>query len=302
APTRHPRAARASHSQAKSRPPFDDSRPDTFSSAITGGARPSLSNGGRDFAWLCEALAARGWRVGALILDAADFTPQSRPRLFIVAYRGAPPAFLASESPGYGHTRGLIDAVGALDEATRSAWVWWRLAPPPVRNASLEDLTERIGAHLGWRSQEALDKLLSQMTPAHRARVEAARAEGVYRVGAVYRRIRDGVQRAEVRYDGLAGCVRTLKGGSSRQLLLVSAAGELRLRAMTAVESARLMGLPADYKLPPRATAAFNLTGDGVCAPVVRWLGLKLLAPLAEAAQGARDGRNRRPLERSVTG
>ena len=51
--------------------------------------------------------------------------------------------------------------------------------------------------------------------------VEAARATGERRVGAVFRRVRieDGVrlQRAEVRFDGLAGCLRTPRGGSSRR-------------------------------------------------------------------------------------
>ena len=45
-------------------------------------------------------------------------------------------------------------------------------------------------------------------------------------VGAVYRRTRpdeNGIkrQRAEVRFDDVAGCLRTPAGGSSRQIILV---------------------------------------------------------------------------------
>ena len=40
------------------------------------------------------------------------------------------------------------------------------------------------------------------------------------------------------------------------------------------------MGLPEDYRLPPAATAALHLVGDGVAAPVVRLLAEQLLEPL----------------------
>ena len=35
---------------------------------------------------------------------------------------------------------------------------------------------------------------------------------------------------------------------------------------MTPREAARLMGLPDSYRLPPRATDAYHLVGDGVAA------------------------------------
>jgi DNA (cytosine-5)-methyltransferase 1 len=45
------------------------------------------------------------------------------------------------------------------------------------------------------------------------------------------------------------------------------------------------MGLPDDYRLPEPVTAALHVVGDGVVAPVVRWLAAELLEPLAEAAR-----------------
>jgi DNA (cytosine-5)-methyltransferase 1 len=90
------------------------------------------------------------------------------------------------------------------------------------------------------------------------------------------------VQRAEVRFDGLAGCLRTPAGGSSRQFVLVIEAGELRARLLTPREAARLMGLPDDYRLPTSATAALHLAGDGVVANVVRRLAAELLEPLLD--------------------
>jgi DNA (cytosine-5)-methyltransferase 1 len=89
------------------------------------------------------------------------------------------------------------------------------------------------------------------------------------------------LQRAELRLDGLAGCLRTPGGGSSRQLLVIVEGGEARSRWMTAREGARLMGLPESYQLPAGHTAAWRVIGDGVAAPVVRHLAAHLLEPLA---------------------
>jgi DNA (cytosine-5)-methyltransferase 1 len=85
---------------------------------------------------------------------------------------------------------------------------------------------------------------------------------------------------AEARFDGLAGCLRTPGGGSSRQFLIVIAGEKIMTRLMTPREAARLMGLPDTYALPPRATDAFHLVGDGVATPVVRFLSDNLLLPL----------------------
>ena len=123
------------------------------------------------------------------------------------------------------------------------------------------------------------------MASLHRQRVEAALADPKWNAGAVFRRIRlekgGRIQRAEIRYDGIAGCLRTPAGGSSKQLLLVTESGRARLRPMLAREAARLMGLEDSYRLPPGETNALKVVGDGVSVPVVRWLGQHLLAPLA---------------------
>jgi DNA (cytosine-5)-methyltransferase 1 len=92
--------------------------------------------------------------------------------------------------------------------------------------------------------------------------------------------MRGAVQRAEARFDGLAGCLRTPGGGSSRQLVLVVERGAVRSRWLTAREAARLMGLPDSYRLPRSASAGLKLAGDGVVAPVVAHLAETILTPL----------------------
>lgn len=245
------------------------------------------SHGGADFAALVHAIDALGYRVGALEIDAALFTPQSRPRLFVVAARNAPAHLVAAGPSDPFHTPALRVAAARLPDAVRKRFVWWRLDSPPRRNIQLADLLEQDDAVV-WNSDDKTERLVAQMSPLQRARLDAMRAGPERRVGAVFRRIRvergERVQRAEARFDGLAGCLRTPAGGSSRQLLLFVDGDSVRSRLLTPREAARLMGAPDDYPLPQGQTAALHLLGDAVCVPVVRWLSHNLLSPLAGAA------------------
>jgi DNA (cytosine-5)-methyltransferase 1 len=239
------------------------------------------SHGGADFAALGKALARAGYGFGALEIDAATVLPQSRPRVFVVAVRDPAPAGLTGDSPF--HTRAVKAAAVALPPSLQPHWIWWRLAAPPARNTGLAALLEP-DAEVTWHAPDRTQRLLSLMAPLHRARLDAMCARGERAVGAVYRRTRhEGagrVQRAEVRFDGLAGCLRTPRGGSSRQAIVVVDGGQVKSRLVTPREAARLMGLPDSYRLPAAATAALHVAGDGVAVPVVRWLAQELLEPL----------------------
>jgi DNA (cytosine-5)-methyltransferase 1 len=251
------------------------------------------SHGGADFAALAEALVSRGYRFGALEIDAQAFLPQSRPRVFVAATREPPPAALIGDSAF--HSPAVRAAHAALPDRLKAHWLWWSPGAPPRRNTTLADLLEPDD-RVQWHRPEQTRRLLSLMAPLHVAKVEAARTAGERQVGAVFRRTRveDGRrrQRAEVRFDGLAGCLRTPRGGSSRQILLVVDGGQVRTRLLTGREGARLMGLPDDYVLPKAATGALQVVGDGVAVPVVRFLAERLIEPLlsasfSQAAQGA---------------
>ncbi len=233
------------------------------------------SHQGADFTALCRALADEGYRFGALEIDAAAFLPQSRPRVIVLAAREGPGGF---EGPSPFHTPAVRAAHARLPADLQRAWVWWRLAAPQKRNTDLAALLEPDTA-VPWRSEAETQRLLSQMDPRHRAKLDAARLGG-RAVGAVFRRMRGASQRAEVRFDGLAGCVRTPGGGSSRQLLVVAEKGQVRSRWLTAREAARLMGLQETYQLPVSQSAALKVIGDGVAVPVVRHLAAELFEPL----------------------
>ena len=255
------------------------------------------SRRGRDFSILADTVAGYGYRLGAMVIDARWFVPQSRPRLFIVAHKGRIPGTLSGGPDARFHPPNLDAAVGKMQPATQMAWTWWKLSVPERRTTSLEDILERTPDSSVWRSDLETQRLISQMTPSHQAKWRLALDEKRWRAGAVYRRIRqeDGerVQRAEIRYDGLAGCLRTPGGGSSTQFVLVTENGHSQMRPILAREAARLMGVPENYRLPKRQTPALKVLGDGVCVDAVRWLGEHLLKPLSNATQQSGQGQER---------
>lgn len=250
------------------------------------------SAAGADFTALISILAEGGYRAGALVVDAADFLPQSRPRVFVIAVDAAvipPPGLTASGPEGPFVTPAVRAARARLPDALARQWVWWRLPPAARRPSSLGDLVEAT-PEIGWDSAGKTGSLVAQMSPINRAKLDAALASGGRLVGTLYRRTRptpDGGRRvrSEIRFDGVAGCLRTPAGGSSRQRLVVVQEGEVRTRLLSAREAARLMGLPDSYQLPRAYSAAYHLIGDGVAVPVVRHLAEHLLEPLARAAR-----------------
>ena len=249
------------------------------------------ANGGADFSQIVLAMAGLGYQVGAVEIDAALFTPQSRPRAFIVASRVSAPALYASGPMAPFHSARVIAAEAKLPAAARAAWRWWRLPEPPARNMALIDCLD-LADGPPWRTPEETQALLALMAEGQRARIEALRDGRERAVGAGFRRVRQEQsgrrQRLEARFDGLAGCVRTPGGGSSRQFVLLIEDGTVRARLMSARESARLMGLPDSFPLPKAETQALQVIGDGVCVPAARWLGEHLLAPLARLSSGAK--------------
>lgn len=248
-------------------------------------------NGGRDFAAVITALADLGYRVGALEIDARDFVPQSRPRLFVVALRRDLDAtdMIAPGPAGPYHTRRIVDFVGRAPARIRKDWHWWRHEGPTARVPHLAQMIDAT-PDTPWFDAQTRRNLTAMMSPPSLTRLKVARAAGGLQVGTLYRRGRPGPggtvrQRAEVRFDGIAGCLRTPAGGSSRQTLLLVEDGRLRARLLSSREAARLMGLPDAYAMPASYNAAYKVAGDGVVVPVVRYLDETLFQPLLVRAR-----------------
>jgi DNA (cytosine-5)-methyltransferase 1 len=159
------------------------------------------------------------------------------------------------------------------------------LPTPPRRKITFAEIIEENPTSVDWHSPAETRQILAKMSAVNLAKVEAAKRSGRRMVGGVYKRTRydeNGVkvQRAEVRFDDVAGCLRTPAGGSSRQTIMVVDGNKIRSRLISSRETARLMGLDDGYKLPKNYNEAYHLTGDGVVVDVVRHLAQYLFEPL----------------------
>jgi DNA (cytosine-5)-methyltransferase 1 len=246
------------------------------------------SHGGRDFAAVGTALAEGGYFFGALVIDARRFVPQSRARVFFVGFdagRPVPDGLIGRGPSAAWHPKALVEAQAGLGEAARRGWVWLDPPQPEGRVDGLGDLIQENPADVRWHDPAETGRLVAMMSPVNLAKLEAARQAGGRRVGFVYKRTRrdaqgNRLQRAEVRFDEVAGCLRTPSGGSSRQTILVVEEERVRSRLLSGREAARLMGLPESYRLPTGYNDAYHVVGDGLCVPAVRFLTVEVLEPI----------------------
>jgi DNA (cytosine-5)-methyltransferase 1 len=246
------------------------------------------SRGGRDFAAIGGALSGSEYNFGALVVDASRFVPQSRPRVFIIAVANeiaVPPDLVAETPSDEWHPKALMSAHARLSPAGSKKWLWWRLPIPAARIDSFSDIVEDHPVDVKWHTPAETSRLIGMMSPVNRAKLENAMRTRQRTVGTIYKRTRhdpDGAkrQRAEVRFDEIAGCLRTPRGGSSRQTIIVVHGDKVRSRLLSSREAARLMGLDDGYRLPERYNDAYHVAGDGVCVPAVRHLAACLLEPI----------------------
>lgn len=247
---------------------------------------------GKDFAAICGALAKSGYYFGAVVMDASYFLPQSRPRLFVIAVCEDPaiaaPNLVGNNYSKLWHPRALMTAYSKLTSKVREKWLWWNPPAPPARIASFSDLIQDEPEGVRWHSASETEKLLKMMSDVNREKVIEVQKSGRRMVGTIYKRTRRDefgrkVQRAEIRFDDLAGCLRTPAGGSSRQVIMIVDGKSIRSRLISPRETARLMGLPDTYELPTNYNEAYHLTGDGVAVPVVRHLARHIFEPFLSA-------------------
>ena len=124
------------------------------------------SHGGKDFAAIGDAMADGGYRFGAIIIDAIDFVPQSRPRLFLIGVHQSlpiPGALLAGGPQAPWHPPTLTSAFGKLSARAQNAWEWWRLPAPPARAHALADLVEEAPEGVIWHSEHETARLIGMM-------------------------------------------------------------------------------------------------------------------------------------------
>ncbi len=230
-------------------------------------------DGGSHYRSLHCALVDRGYRVGAIVLDASKWVPQSRKRVFVVAvHPGFQTSTFESCQPTWCHPAPIRRIAAKLPD-----WVWWHLPEPPARRLRLEDI---VDFDLPCDDESKRTRLLEFIPPSHRGRLEKARKCG-YTTFPGYKRVRHGKQVLELRFDGLAGCLRTPEGGSSRQFLVLAHSGSFETRLLSVNEAAALMGVRKGYRIPGSYNDGYRAMGDAVAVPVTRYLAKHLLAPLS---------------------
>ena len=239
------------------------------------------AGGGEYYVTLHNELIKRGYRVGAIMLDALHWLPQSRKRIFVIGIKnGVDVSGLITDGPIWCHPAPVVKVAKQV-----KTWIWWKLKEPPARNVTLDSIIdfdspcdspkERL-RKLALIASNKIDEI--NRLALHRRRAFTG-----------YKRTRNHRQVLEVRTDGVAGCLRTPCGGSSRQILLIAENGHLQTRLLTVREAARLMGAPETYKIPGSYNDGYMAMGDAVALPVVRFLSESLLAPLAYRANKKGD-------------
>jgi DNA (cytosine-5)-methyltransferase 1 len=245
------------------------------------------SHGGRDFQQALVALNRLGYAVDTFILDAARFVPQSRQRLFVIGMRRPDEAALRVKERRTAYAPQSFESdvrpKAVADFIVNHPEVAWNIRDLPAQprlDARLSDIIDDLPHSAPeWWSSERAEYLLHQMSPRHRAIAEDMIRGADWSYGTAFRRMRHGASMAELRTDGIAGCLRTPRGGSGRQILFKAGKGEFHVRLMTPREAARLMGAD-DYTISGSLNQALFGFGDAVCVPVIAWIATHYLNPL----------------------
>jgi DNA (cytosine-5)-methyltransferase 1 len=259
-------------------------------------------NGGEEFKAVITALDRLGMRAGAVVVDARHFVPQSRQRVFIVAVSKTTKMaddLVRDEPHPTWHPDPLVKAVEKLSPQCREQWIWFNLGAAPKLKKTLNKIVTDRPVGVEWHTAAETRRLIGMMSNMHRQKLFEAKKSGKRMVGTLSLRMRpkDGktVQRTEVCFRGLAGCLRTPKGGGSRPRIIVVKGNDVRTRLLAPAEAASLMGLKTSYQIPEIYEYAFRVIGDGVAVPVVAFLRAKLLNPLLRSVKKSRATIARKP-------
>ena len=227
-------------------------------------------DGGRGLRQVLVDLNDLGYAVDVLQIDAKRWVPQSRKRIFIVAALSEAKPVMRLPVGSVVRPDGVVSFIAANHDLR---WLAFDPVLPPDRRPRLDDILEDLPDDDDrWWSRERADYLWGQFSERHLQQAIAMRESDAASYATVFRRVRHGRSMAELRTDGIAGCLRTPRGGSGRQILFRGGHGRFGVRLLTPRECARLQGVPDDYAIKVGPNAALFGFGDAVCVPAVRWL------------------------------
>ncbi|MBN2672989.1 MAG: DNA (cytosine-5-)-methyltransferase [Deltaproteobacteria bacterium] len=227
------------------------------------------SREGKDLHDAIERLNGLGYSCDLLVVDAKHFVPQSRQRLFIVASQ-VKPSSIGDWEPSNVRPAWIKEFVNRFPQLDMAPA---KLSPLQQADVSFDDVAERLSHNnKAWWNEERLTKFVESLSPLHKTRLEQKIKASQLSWATAYRRTRNGNAIWEIRPDNIAGCLRTPRGGSSKQAVVEAGRGKVRVRWMTAKEYASLQGAP-DFKLHAvTETQAKFAMGDAVCVPAISWI------------------------------
>lgn len=260
------------------------------------------SHGGKDIQAILNALNEQGYLCNLALVDARWFLPQSRTRLFIFGvaehavrdherlYENSwAQIFTPHRASAIGesclHPSALI---GVIKQNPDAAWFPLPVLKCPAnQTVSLVSIIQpdRDIPEGWWYPEEKVKRMLDRMRPEHRQQVLEAVPKRSRSVFPAYWRTREEGARLEARFDGLAGCLRTPVGGSSKQSVILAGYGKLRARLFSPREYARLQGAPEHFTLPQDRNAAYMAMGDAVAVPAIAWIAKQILNPIARQVE-----------------
>ena len=241
------------------------------------------SNKGADFRVTVQALNQLGYACDVFVLDARRFTPQSRLRVFLIGQKaqGRSDIDIILTRPKALASKQLKERVFANRDLN---WLPLEIPhPPPLKTGGLAEIIEEMSDDDDrWWSEFETQRHIAMMAPSHYQRVMQMAQGEEFSYRTFFRRRRQNQQRAEVRHDDIAGCLRTAVGGSGKQFLVKAGRGVIKMRAMTPREYARLQGVPDYYPINVTGVQALTGFGDAVCVPTITWIAQNILNPLAD--------------------
>lgn len=239
------------------------------------------SRGGADFREVLLALNNLGYSVDPFIIDASCFVPQSRQRLFVLGVLDSLDPWGVKEQLQFYESDLRPKALcNFILQHPEIRWSIRDLPSLPKTRSLLESIIEDLSDDSPhWWNKKRSKYLLNQMSEKHREIAEEMIQGPDFSFGTVFRRVRNGKSMAELRTDGIAGCLRTPRGGSGRQILFMAGKGAYRVRLLTPRECARLMGADEFNITVPLNQALFGF-GDAVCVPVIEWIAKYYLNPI----------------------
>ena len=249
------------------------------------------SHKGKDVEQTVSSFSELGYFVDIIELDAINFSAQSRPRVFIIAVEES----LAYNTMKIKNSEELFDSwwldfekkptlrSGKIKNIIlNSPGLNWGLLDFNLPKKSTIRLTDIIDNKIAndsnlWWNEDRKNKLYEQMSINHKLILNEMLQGSAFSYGTVYRRMRKGKSMAELRTDGFAGCLRTPKGGSSKQIVIRAGKGEWNVRLLTPREYARLQGVRDSFILPKNIHKGYFAMGDAVCVPVIEFISENIL-------------------------